>query len=609
MAWLSRKEHDMFLFFVHKRDLNDIMLCMSNKKWVVVAKGADYNKIARDFGISPYLARIIRNRGAVTDEEIDMFLNGDISKMHDPSLMKDMETAASILADAIEAQVPVRIVGDYDIDGVCASYILKKGIGAAGGVVDVRLPERIRDGYGINENIIRTAYDDGIELIVTCDNGIAAAVETALAQSLGMSIIVTDHHEVPYEEVDGIKHYRLPAADAVVDPKREDCTYPFSGICGAMVAYKLISYMYDHCDIGDMVENRESLLEELLTFAAFATVGDLMELTDENRIAVKYGLDRLKDTSNVGMRALIEATGLNGGKITAYHVGFILGPCINATGRLETADAALDLFTEEDYDVALGKAGELVKINESRKNMTVAFTNKAIKLVEENYKSDKVLVVYMPECHESLAGIVAGRLREHFYKPSIVLTDDIEGNLKGSGRSIEQYSMYDELNRVSELFTKFGGHKMAAGLSMPAGTADLLRERLNGICTLTDEDLIEKIRIDIPLPVGYVNEAFVEEIDRLEPFGVSNPKPVFAEKDVPVRSIQLLGKNRNLLKMVLEGKNAAGDAIAVEAVYFGDTEGAYEELRDRTSVSVLYQPGFNEYNGRRSIQLVIRDYI
>lgn len=582
---------------------------MSNKKWVVVAKGADYNKIARDFGISPYLARIIRNRGAVTDEEIDMFLNGDISKMHDPSLMKDMETAASILADAIEAQVPVRIVGDYDIDGVCASYILKKGIGAAGGVVDVRLPERIRDGYGINENIIRTAYDDGIELIVTCDNGIAAAAETALAQSLGMSIIVTDHHEVPYEEVDGIKHYRLPAADAVVDPKREDCTYPFSGICGAMVAYKLICYMYDHCDIGDMVENRESLLEELLTFAAFATVGDLMELTDENRIAVKYGLDRLKDTPNVGMRALIEATGLSGGKIAAYHVGFILGPCINATGRLETADAALDLFTEEDYDLALGKAGELVKINESRKNMTVAFTNKAIKLVEENYKSDKVLVVYMPECHESLAGIVAGRLREHFYKPSIVLTDDIEGNLKGSGRSIEQYSMYDELNKVSDLFTKFGGHKMAAGLSMPAGTADLLRKRLNGICTLTDEDLIEKIRIDIPLPVGYVSEAFIEEIDRLEPFGVSNPKPVFAQKDVPVRSVQLLGKNKNLLKMVLEGKNAAGDTVAVEAVYFGNTEEAYEELKDRKSVSVLYQPGFNEYNGGRSIQLVIRDYI
>lgn len=585
------------------------MLCMSNKKWVVVAKGADYNKIAKDFGISPYLARIIRNRGAVTDEEIDMFLNGNISQMHAPSLMKDMEAAASILADAIEAQVPVRIVGDYDIDGVCASYILKKGIGAAGGVVDVRLPERIRDGYGINENIIRAAYNDGIELIVTCDNGIAASAETALAQSLGMSIIVTDHHEVPYEEVDGIKHYKLPAADAVVDPKREDCTYPFAGICGAMVAYKLICYMYEHCDIGEMVENRESLLEELLTFAAFATVGDLMELTDENRIAVKYGLDKLRTTHNAGMRALIEATGLKGDKITAYHVGFILGPCINATGRLETADAALDLFAEEDYDLALGKAKELVKINESRKNMTVAFTNKAIKLVEENYKSDRVLVVYMPECHESLAGIVAGRLREHFYKPSIVLTDDIEGNLKGSGRSIEQYSMYDELNKVSDLFTKFGGHKMAAGLSMPAGTADMLRSRLNEKCTLTDEDLIEKIRIDIPLPTGFVNEAFVEELDRLEPFGVSNPKPVFAEKDVPVRSIQLLGKNKNLLKMVLEGKNASGEAVAVEAVYFGDTEKAYEELRDRKSVSVLYQPGFNEYNGRRSIQLVIRDYI
>ena len=582
---------------------------MSNKKWVVVAKGADYNRIAKEHGISPYLARIIRNRGAVSDEEIDMFLNGNISQMHDPALMRDMDIAASILADAIEAQVPVRIVGDYDIDGVCASYILKKGIEAAGGIVDVRLPERIKDGYGINENIIRTAYDDGIELIVTCDNGIAASAETALAQSLGMSVIVTDHHEVPYEETDGVKHFRLPAADAVVDPKREDCTYPFSGICGAMVAYKLISYMYDHCDIGETVKGRAELLEELLVFAAFATVGDLMELTDENRIAVKYGLERIKDTSNTGMRALIEATGLKGDKISAYHVGFILGPCINATGRLETADAALELFTESDYGSALLKAQELVKINESRKNMTVAFTNKAIRLVGENYISDKVLVVYMPECHESIAGIVAGRLREHYYRPSIVLTDDIEGNLKGSGRSIEQYPMYDELNKVSDLFTKFGGHKMAAGLSMPAGLADELRKRLNDNCTLSDDDLVEKIRIDIPLPIGYVTESFVGELDRLEPFGVSNPKPVFAEKDVPVRSVQLLGKNRNLLKMVLEGKNAAGDTVPVEAVYFGDTVEAYDELKDSKSVSILYQPGLNEYNGKRSIQLTVKDYM
>ncbi len=582
---------------------------MSNKKWVVVAKGADYNRIAKEHGISPYLARIIRNRGAVSDEEIDMFLNGSISQMHDPALMRDMDIAASILADAIEAQVPVRIVGDYDIDGVCASYILKKGIEAAGGIVDVRLPERIKDGYGINENIIRTAYDDGIELIVTCDNGIAASAETALAQSLGMSVIVTDHHEVPYEETDGVKHFRLPAADAVVDPKREDCTYPFSGICGAMVAYKLISYMYDHCDIGETVRGRAELLEELLVFAAFATVGDLMELTDENRIAVKYGLERIKDTSNTGMRALIEATGLKGDKISAYHVGFILGPCINATGRLETADAALELFTESDYGSALLKAQELVKINESRKNMTVAFTNKAIRLVGENYISDKVLVVYMPECHESIAGIVAGRLREHYYRPSIVLTDDIEGNLKGSGRSIEQYPMYDELNKVRDLFTKFGGHKMAAGLSMPAGLADELRKRLNDNCTLSDDDLVEKIRIDIPLPIGYVTESFVGELDRLEPFGVSNPKPVFAEKDVPVRSVQLLGKNRNLLKMVLEGKNAAGDTVPVEAVYFGDTVEAYDELKDSKSVSILYQPGLNEYNGKRSIQLTVKDYM
>ena len=580
---------------------------MSNRKWVVVAKGADFNKIAHDFHISPYLARIIRNRDAVTYEEIELFLNGDISKMHDPHLLKDMQAAVSILADAIEAQVPIRIVGDYDIDGVCASFILKKGIEAAGGIADVRLPERIRDGYGINSKIIQEANEDGIELIITCDNGIAASEEIELALSLGMSVIVTDHHEVPYEEIDGQKQYTLPCADAVIDPKRPDCTYPFKGICGAMVAYKLISALYDEPGIGELAENREELMEELLSFAGFATVGDIMELIDENRIAVKRSLEKLKNTSNAGMRALIDACGLGAGDISAYHIGFVLGPCINATGRLETADAALDLLLTEDPTDAAKKAAQLVEINKQRRNITETFTKKAIETAAAEYADDKVLVVYLPDCHESIAGIVAGKLREHFYKPSIVLTDDSEGNIKGSGRSIEAYSMYDELNKVRDLFTRFGGHKMAAGVSLAAGKADELRTRLNDNCTLTDDDLIEKVKIDIPLPVGYVTDAFVEEIDRLEPFGVSNPRPLFAEKDVPVRSMNLLGQNKNLLKIFLEGKDPSGNTKVCEAVCFNDAEATYKEIQGRKSLSVVYQPSFNEYQGRRSVQLIIKD--
>ncbi|MCR5592074.1 MAG: single-stranded-DNA-specific exonuclease RecJ [Lachnospiraceae bacterium] len=580
-----------------------------SKKWVVTAKKADFDRIAQEFSISPYLARIIRNRDAVTDEQISMYLCADISMMHDPALLKDMEEAASVLSDAIEAQIPIRIVGDYDIDGVCASYILKKGIAAAGGMADVRLPERMKDGYGINENIIRQADEDGIELIITCDNGIAAADEIGLASSLGMSAIVTDHHEVPYEEKDGKKQYRIPFADAVIDPKRPDDDYPFEGICGGMVAYKLISYLYNSTDIGETVEGKDKLLEEFLSFAAFATVGDLMELVDENRVAVKRGLEILKKTENKGMRALMEATGTDPESLSAYHIGFVLGPCINATGRLETADAALELFFEDSYEKALEAARELVKINISRRNLTDAFTNKAIAMVEEKYSDDKVLVVYMPDCHQSIAGIVAGKLKEKFYKPSIVLTDDTDGNIKGSARSIEAYSMYDELNKVRELFVKFGGHKMAAGLSMPAGTADELRRRLNDSCALTDDDMIEKMRIDIPLPIGYVSDEFVSELDKLEPFGIANPKPLFAEKNVKIKSIELAGTDRKVLRMRLEGPGRDGNYKSLPAVIFNDAEKAYEDLKDKETVSILYQAGFNVYKGTKSVQLVIKDYI
>lgn len=576
------------------------------KKWVVAAKKADFNKIAHDFNISPYLARIIRNRGPVTDEEIDTYLNGDLSHLHDPAQLRDMDLAASITEEAIEAQIHIRIVGDYDIDGVCASFILKKGIERAGGIIDVRLPERIKDGYGLNENIIRAAYDDGVELIITCDNGIAAAKETELAMSLGMRVIVTDHHEVPYEETGGERRQILPMADAVIDPKRDDCPYPFKGICGGMVAYKFISYLYEHTGIGETVSGKDELMKEFLAFAAFATVGDIMELVDENRVAVRYGLKLLKDTSNVGMNALIDATGTKRENLSVYQIGFVLGPCINASGRLETADAALDLFLEEDKDKAAAAAQELVKLNISRKNMTMAFTNKAVRMTEESFANDRVLVIYMPECHESLAGIVAGKLREHFDRPAIVLTDDADGNIKGSGRSTAAYDMYAGLNRVSDLFTKFGGHKMAAGLSLPAGSADELRRRLNENCTLSLDELAEKAVIDIPLPIGYVTDEFVRELDKLEPCGTGNPRPLFAQKDIPVRSVQLPSKN--VLKLVLEGRDGAGNVRIYEAVSFKDCERMYEELKDRKTVSLLYQVGFNEYMGEKKVQLQIRDY-
>ena len=575
-------------------------------KWVVVAKGADYNKIAKDFNISPYTARLIRNRGAVTNEQIEMYLNGDLSMMHDPGLMRDMDTAASILADAIEAQSPVRIVGDYDIDGICASFILKKGIEAAGGIADVRLPERVKDGYGLNDSMIREACDDGIELLLTCDNGIAASSQIELALSLGLSVIVTDHHEVPFENEGGEKRYIIPCADAVVDPKRPDCTYPFDGICGAMVAYKLISYMYDRCPIGETVTGADELLREFLSFAAFATVGDMMALQDENRIAVKYGLRILKDTANVGMRALIEVKGLAGKEITAYHVGFLLGPCVNATGRLESADAALELFFESDYEKALERARELSDINESRKNLTAAFTNKAIKTVADNYSDDKVIVLYIPECHESLAGLVAGRLKEEYNKPAIVLTDGSDGNIKGSGRSIEAYDMYEELSGVSDMFIRFGGHKMAAGMTLPAGSADTLRTRLNDACKLSEDDLVKKMLIDIPLPVGYANIGLAQEIKKLEPFGIGNTAPVFAQKDVKLRSIQLAGKDK-CLKMTLEGTDGSGNTKAVEAVCFSDALSKYEALKDKKTVSVLYQLGISEYNGSVKLQLTVKD--
>ena len=597
-----------------------------HKKWVVAAKRADFNAIAEKFNISPYLARIIRNRDVIGDEQIEKYLNGGIECMHSPALLKDMDIAADILWDAIASGVKIRIVGDYDIDGVLASYILKRGIEFMGGKAQVRLPDRILDGYGLNDNIINEAFEAGVELIVTCDNGIAANKEIMHAVELGMSVIVTDHHEVPYEETEEGRRFILPPADAVIDPKREDCPYPFKGICGAMVAYKLIMYMLDNFLMPECMVTREAsdkaatfasavnaaslkeLKEELLSFAAFATIGDVMELVDENRAAVKLGLETLRRTKNVGMKALVDTVGIDPEAIDVYHIGFILGPCINATGRLESAQKALELFFSKDYKEASVIAEELRNLNESRKNMTISFTKAAIDMVNESFPDDKVIVVYMPSCHESIAGIVAGKIRESFYRPSIVLTDDSEGNIKGSGRSIEGYNMYEELTKVNDIFTKYGGHKMAAGLSMKAGCADELRRRLNENCSLTEEELIEKMVIDIPLPVGYVTQALVDEMDRLSPYGVSNPKPLFAQKDVKVINAGLIGKNSNVCKLTLEGAGGDGSLRRINAVIFEEAQKAYEEIANHDKISVLYQASTNEYMGNRSVQLIIKDY-
>lgn len=576
-----------------------------SKRWVVAAKKADFNAIGSKYHISPYLARIIRNRDIITDEAINMFLNGRPENMHDPALLKDIYEASEIIKEAFEAGVKIRIIGDYDIDGVCASYILKSGLAFMGADVDVRLPDRIKDGYGINEAIIKEASDEGVELIITCDNGIAASDEIEFALSLGISVVVTDHHEVPFEEINGQKVYKLPKADAVVDPKREDDEYPFSGICGAMVAYKLIQFMLKDYSVG----GQDELLEELFSMAAFATIGDVMELTNENRIAVKYGLDILRRTTNVGMKALMAVTGISKETLSAFHIGFVLGPCVNASGRLDTAKRALELFESVDMKEATIIATELKDLNESRKNMTVSFANEAIKMVEEEFSNDKVIVVFLPSCHESIAGIVAGRIRERFYRPSIVLTLDDNGDVKGSGRSIENYDMFAELTKVKDIFTKFGGHKMAAGMSLKRDDISRLRKRLNDNCSLTDEDIIEKLTIDIPLPISYVTLDFIDELEKLAPFGVSNPKPLFAQKDVPIMACELLGKNSNVLKLRLQSITPDGKMVPCEAILFENAQEAYAELSNKDKVSILYQAGVNEYMGRRNVQLIIKDYM
>lgn len=583
------------------------------EKWFVINKGADFAGIAKRFGISPVTARLIRNRGVMGDEAIARYLKGGIGELYDPYLLLDSDRLTDILVQKISEQKKIRVIGDYDIDGVMSTYILYKGITRCGGSVDFQIPDRMKDGYGINDHLIEQADEAGIDTIITCDNGIAAIGEIAHAKSLGMTVLVTDHHEIPYTEERGERHYKRSEADAIVNPKQMECTYPYKNLCGAAVAWKVIQILYEKCDIA--VEESYDFLENV----AFATVGDVMDLTDENRILVREGLKRIHTTMNPGMRALILQNKLEPEQISSYHFGFVLGPCINASGRLETAKIALNLFLQEDVKKASEIAAELVDLNAQRKDMTAEGVELAMQQVEEGNTGEKVLVVYLPDVHESLAGIIAGRIREACHKPTFVLTKSEDG-VKGSGRSIEAYSMYEELCKCQELFTKFGGHPMAAGLSLPEANVEIFREKINACCGLTEEDFIPKIKIDIPMPVDYPDIPLVNELLLLEPFGKANVKPQFADKNLGIDRAVVVGKNQNVLKLTL--KTERGKSIS--AVYFGDVEEFREyygrkygenEVQQaflgRTNgirMSVVYYPEINRYQGNESIQIVIKNY-
>ncbi|HIZ13411.1 MAG TPA: single-stranded-DNA-specific exonuclease RecJ [Candidatus Mediterraneibacter stercorigallinarum] len=568
------------------------------QRWFITMKKADFNAIGEKYHISPILARLIRNRDIIGDDAIDFYLNGTIADLYDGMLMQDMDRAVEIIAEKIREEKPIRVIGDYDIDGVNATYILQEGLSGLGADVDTDIPDRIKDGYGLNKMLIDRALDDGIDTVITCDNGIAASDEIAYAKENGLTVIVTDHHEVPYIEMDGEKEYLLPRADAVVDPHRADCAYPFKGLCGAAAAYKLVEALYN------VMQRDPEDVDYLMENVAIATVGDVMDLNGENRIFVKQGLEMLKRTQNQGLKALIECTGIDVERLNAYHIGFVLGPCINASGRLDTAKRALELLNARTRREAVMLAEDLKALNDSRKEMTERGVAEAVNLIETtSLKDDRVLVVYLPDCHESIAGIIAGRIRERYYRPVFVLTKAEEG-VKGSGRSIEAYDMFAQMCRCRALFTKFGGHKLAAGLSLEEDNVQRFRETINALCDLTEEDLQEKVSIDMQLPFPYITEELIRELELLEPFGKGNQKPLFAERNLRVVSPRIFGKNRNVLKCRLE--DMQGNQM--EAVYFGDVEKCLKTMEEKKVMSFTYYPSINEYMGRRSIQITIVNY-
>lgn len=584
------------------------------QKWMVINKRADFKQIGEEFGIDQVTARIIRNRDVVEKEEIRKYLYGDISDLHDPHLLKDGDKLADILLQKIEAQKPIRIIGDYDIDGVMATYILKTALSRCNAKVSVQIPDRIHDGYGLNKSLIETALQDGIDTILTCDNGIAALDEIAYAKEKGMTVLVTDHHEIPFDETDGIRIYKKSEADAIVNPHQSDCVYPYKNLCGAAVAWKVVCLLYERCGV-DAAES-EIFLENV----AFATVGDIMSLTGENRILVKLGLKKIHHTKNPGMKALIAQCGLEQGAIDAFHFGFVLGPCINATGRLDTAKRALELLFETNEGNAVLIANELVVLNNERKDLTKEGVEEAVAVYEqEGMDKDRVLVIFLPEVHESIAGIIAGRIREKYHKPTFILTRGEEG-AKGSGRSIEDYSMYEEMCKCKELFSKFGGHPMAAGLSLPEENISLFREKINAVCELTEADLTPKVSIDVPMPMDYVTKDLVREFAILAPFGKDNTKPVFADKNIRIRRMWIMGKNRNVLKLSM----VTAGGMPATGIYFGDVEAFCAYLEEKFGknqvdnvfygkdndimISAVYFPKINHFRDVEELQFEIQYY-
>ena len=565
---------------------------------MVAAKRADFKGIGERFGIDQVTARIIRNRDVIGEKAIEKYLHGSRKDFYSPWLLKDMEKAVAILQEKIENRNRIRIIGDYDIDGVMSTYILLESLRGLGCDVDMMIPNRITDGYGINEHLIEQAWQEGRDTIITCDNGIAAVTQIRKAKDLGMTVIVTDHHEVPFEDLEGERKEILPPADAIVNPKQKACSYPFAGLCGAVVAMKVMEALYEK------MAPEVDLVDKMLPFAGIATIGDVMDLQDENRILVKEGLQRLHHTTNLGLQELIRVNNLEPENISPYHIGFILGPCLNASGRLDTAKRALQLLLADSREEAAVLAGDLKNLNESRKEMTAQGLEKAIEQVEStSMMEDTVLVVFLPECHESLAGIIAGRLRERYHKPSFVLTRGEEG-VKGSGRSIESYSMYEKLCECKEYLTKFGGHPMAAGLSLEEENVERFRRKLNEQSGLTEEDLVEKVTIDVPMPIHYIRKDLVQELSLLEPFGKGNEKPLFAQKNLWVSQMRVFGKNRNVVKMRLTDENG----YPMDGVYFGDGDAFVEEARGKRKISIVYYPDINMYQGRESLQVIIRHY-
>lgn len=585
------------------------------EKWYVAAKKADFDKWAQEFQISPVLARILRNRDLTEEGEVRKFLYGTLEDCYSPWLLRDMDRAVELIMHAVKEGISIRIIGDYDVDGICSSYILTKGLQILGARVDTAIPHRIHDGYGLNDHLIEEAKSDGIGMIVTCDNGIAAAAQIELALSLGMQVVVTDHHEVPYIEENGVCAELLPPAQAVVDPKRNECTYPYKNICGGVVAYKLILALAERAEHAGLYK----AMDEFLEFAAFATVCDVMELKDENRILVKEGLKRLKNTQNQGLRALMEVNEIAPEKLSAYHLGFVLGPCLNATGRLDTAKRSLELLQSMTKVDAMSSPRELKNLNESRKNLTLQGMQEAENYIAEHHmEEDKVMLIYLPEVHESLAGIIAGRVREKYNHPVFILTKGEEG-VKGSGRSIEAYHMYEAMTRVKQYFTKFGGHKLAAGLSMREEDIESLRMALNEESGLTEEDFQPGIHIDVPMPLSYADEKLAGELDLLEPFGVGNPKPLFAQKNLVFLSGHRMGANKSFARYRVRTPEGTEESL----VFFGDLEHFDSFLDEKygvgsaeilyagcanLTVSVVYQLGMNTYRGRTEKQFIMQNY-